>query len=77
MLLYQIGQNQKIGGAKLGCFITKLTKVGGAIAPPAPTVPPPLRIILRPIQSKLVFLYFKLLSLKNQTKEGPILITLL
>ena len=33
VLFYKIGQNQKIGGAKLGCFITKL-------------VPPSLLLVL-------------------------------
>ena len=31
--------NQKIDGARLGCVVIKLPKVGGAIAP---SVPPPL-----------------------------------
>ena len=32
---------KKVGGAK-GCLLSEITKVGGAIAPPAPPVPPPL-----------------------------------
>ena len=32
---------KNVGGAK-GCLLSKITKVGGAIAPPAPPVPPPL-----------------------------------
>ena len=31
--------NQKIGGATLGCILTKLPKVGGAIAVPRSTAP--------------------------------------
>ena len=34
---------KNVGGAK-GCLLGKITKVGGAIAPPAPPVPPPLRL---------------------------------
>ena len=33
--------NRNVGGAK-GCLLSKIKKVGGAIAPPAPPVPPPL-----------------------------------
>ena len=32
---------KNVGGAK-GCLLSKIIKVGGAIAPPAPPVPPPL-----------------------------------
>ena len=32
---------KNVGGAK-GCFLSKLPKIGGAIAPPAPQVPLPL-----------------------------------
>ena len=35
------GSDKNVGGAK-GCLLSKITKVGGAIAPPAPPVPPPL-----------------------------------
>ena len=37
--------NRNVGGAK-GCLLSKITKVGGAIAPPAPPVPPPLWMTL-------------------------------
>ena len=33
--------DKNVGGVK-GCFLGKITKVGSAIAPPAPPVPPPL-----------------------------------
>jgi len=33
--------NRNVGGAK-GCLLSKIKKVGGAIAPPGPPVPPPL-----------------------------------
>ena len=32
---------KNVGGAK-GCLLSKIAKVGGAIAPPAPSAPPPL-----------------------------------
>ena len=32
---------KNVGGAK-GCLLSKIAKVGGAIAPPAPPVPLPL-----------------------------------
>ena len=38
---------KNVGGAK-GCLLSKITKVGGAIAPPAPpapSVPPPLKLL--------------------------------
>ena len=41
MLLFT-DRTKNVGGAK-GCLLSKLPKVGGAIAPPAPPVPPPLK----------------------------------
>ena len=38
--------NRMIGCARIERVLIKLTKVGGAIAPPAPPVPPPLNTIL-------------------------------
>ena len=35
---------KNVGGAK-GCLLSKITKVGGTIAPPAPPVPPPLNTL--------------------------------
>ena len=45
VLLY-IEPTKNVGGAK-GCILSNLPKVGGAIAPPAPPVPPPLLLHLK------------------------------
>ena len=43
VVLLLIDPTKIVGGAK-GWLLSKITKVGGAIAPPAPPVPPPLCI---------------------------------
>ena len=48
MVLLFTDPTKIVGGAK-GCILSKITKVGGAIAPPAPPVPPPLLRILEPV----------------------------
>ena len=44
MVLLFTDPTKIVGGAK-GCLLSKITKVGGAIAPPAPSVPPPQKIL--------------------------------
>ena len=41
MVLLFTDPNRNVGGAK-GCLLSKIKKVGGAIAPPLPPVLPPL-----------------------------------
>ena len=60
MMLLFTDPNRNVGGAK-GCLLSKIKKVGGAIAPPAPPAPP----VPAPLKKTLE----RHLSFENPTKD--------
>ena len=64
VVLLFMDQTKNVGGAK-GCLLSKITKVGGAIAPPAPPFPPPLLSTRFHVLFFTQFVYLAVLDVVN------------